>query len=66
MSKKQKNFKEWHDDEWGASDDVKRDGKRYNAKKEFVKQERDRKTRIKDSYFEIDKSSWHYLLTDLI
>jgi hypothetical protein len=57
MSKKQKNFKEWHDDEWGASDDVKRDGKRYNAKKEFVKQERDRKTRIKDSYFEIDKSS---------
>jgi len=57
MSKKQKNFKEWHDDEWGTSDDVKRDGKRYNAKKEFVKQERDRKSRQKNSFFEIDKSN---------
>jgi hypothetical protein len=56
MAKKQKKFKDWHDDEWGPSDDVKKDGKRYNSKKEFVKQQREQKSQRKNSFFESDIS----------
>jgi len=55
MAKKQKKFKDWHDDEWGSSDDVKKDGKRYNSKKEFVKQQREQKSQRKNSFFDIEK-----------
>lgn len=56
MAKKQKKFKDWHDDEWEASDDIKKDGKRYNPKKEFVKQQREQKSLRKNSFFESDIS----------
>lgn len=56
MAKKQKKFKDWHDDEWESSDDLKKDGKRYNPKKEFVKQQREQKSLRKNSFFESDIS----------
>jgi hypothetical protein len=56
MAKKQKKFKDWQDDEWGSSDDVKKDGKRYNPKKEFVKQQREQKSLRKNSFFDSDNS----------
>ena len=55
MAKKQKNFRDWQDDEWGSSEHSKKDGKRYNAKKEFVKQQREQKSQRKNSFFEHDK-----------
>lgn len=55
MAKKQKKFRDWQDDEWGSSDHSKKDGKRYNAKKEFVKQQREQKSQRKNSFFEHDK-----------
>ena len=56
MAKKQKKFKDWHDDEWGSSDDVKKDGKRYNPKKDFVKRQREEKSLRKNKFFESDNS----------
>ena len=56
MAKKQKKFKDWHDDEWGSSDDVKKDGKRYNPKKESVKRQREEKSLRKNKFFESDNS----------
>jgi hypothetical protein len=52
MAKKQKNFKEWHDDEWGSDEDYRKDGKRYNAKKEAVKQQRFQKSSQKNKFFD--------------
>lgn len=56
MAKKQKKFKDWNDDEWGSSDDLKKDGKRYNSKKEFVKQQREQKSLRKNSFFDTENS----------
>jgi hypothetical protein len=56
MAKKQKKFKDWHDDDWESSNDLKKDGKRYNPKKEFVKQQREQKSQRKNSFFESDIS----------
>ena len=56
MAKKQKKFKDWQDDEWDTSDQFgKKDGKRYNTKKEFVKQQREQKSQRKNSFFEHDR-----------
>lgn len=53
MAKKQKKFKDWQDDEWSDSDSYdKKDGKRYNSKKESVKFQRQEKDRQKNSFFE--------------
>jgi hypothetical protein len=52
MAKKQKKFKDWYEDEWGNPDDVRKDGKRYNAKKEAVKQQRVQKSDQKNKFFE--------------
>ena len=52
MAKKQKKFKDWYDDEWGSADDARKDGKRYNAKKEAVKQLRYQKSDQKNKFFE--------------
>ncbi len=52
MAKKQKNFRDWYEDEWGSADDVRKDGKRYNAKKEAVKQQRYQKSSQQEKFFE--------------
>jgi hypothetical protein len=52
MAKKQKKFKDWYEDEWGSADDARKDGKRYNAKKEAVKQQRYQKSTQKEKFFE--------------
>ncbi len=55
MAKKQKKFKDWQDDEWSSSEQFyKKDGKRYDAKKELVKQQREQKSQRKNSFFEPD------------
>jgi hypothetical protein len=56
MAKKQKKFKAW-DDDWEYGDDhVKKDGKRYNPKKELVKQQRQQKSIRKNSFFDTDNN----------
>lgn len=51
MPKKNKKFRAWQE-EYDSDRYEKTDGKRYNSKKEWVKQARDRKDRQKNSFFE--------------
>ena len=55
MSKKAKKFKQWNEDWEYAEDYDRKDGKRYNAKKESVKEQREQKNRQKHSFFDNDR-----------
>jgi len=52
MAKKSKNFSEWQENEWGTVEDYRKDGKRYNPKKEAVKQQRFQRTNQKNKFFD--------------
>lgn len=52
MAKKNKNFSEWQENEWGTVEDYRKDGKRYNPKKEAVKQQRFQRTNQKNKFFD--------------
>ena len=53
MSKKSSKF-DYDDDEW--ADDFRKDGKRYNAKREEVKAQRHKKSNDRNKFFDSKES----------
>jgi hypothetical protein len=52
MSKKI-SFDDWQEREWGDIDDIRKDGKRYNPKKEELNRQRQQKSKIKNKSFDL-------------